>query len=121
MEDTFKILFIGYYLTNTALITLLFISLSKKWSSLASLPRKIIMYSQAAIGIVNIPVVIYAYIENIAPRLMQLPYHHCIYCFMGNGLVLMPPLCLGYLSLVPLLSVGWVCCVFFAWFQKHTL
>lgn len=102
-----KILFIGYYLTNTALITLLFISLSKKWSSLASLPRKIIMYSQAAIGIVNIPVVIYAYIENIAPRLMQLPYHHCIYCFMGNGLVPDAPIMLG-LFIIGTFAIGWM-------------
>src|SRR5574341_1964558 len=79
-----KILFILYYLANIVLIALLFTSLSKRWLSLTSLSRKIILYSQAVIGIINIPIVIYTYIENIAPRLMQLPYHHCIYCFMGN-------------------------------------
>lgn len=65
------------------------------------------MYSQAAIGIVNIPVVIYAYIENIAPRLMQLPYHHCIYCFMGNGLVPDAPIMLG-LFIIGTFAIGWM-------------
>ena len=102
-----KILFVVYYLTNIALIALLFIPLSKKWLSLASLPRKIILFSQAAIGIVNIPIVIYAYIENIAPRLMQLPYHHCIYCFMGNGLVPDAPIMLG-LFVIGTFAIGWM-------------
>lgn len=102
-----KILFIAYYLANITLIALLFTTLSKKWLSLASLPKKIILYSQAVIGIVNIPVVIYAYIENIAPRLMQLPYHHCIYCFMGNGLVPDAPVMLG-LFVIGTFAIGWM-------------
>ena len=102
-----KILFIAYYLTNITLIALLFTTLSKKWLSLASLPKTIILYSQAVIGIVNIPVVIYAYIENIAPRLMQLPYHHCIYCFMGNGLVPDAPVMLG-LFVIGTFAIGWM-------------
>ncbi|MDE1889388.1 MAG: hypothetical protein KGJ87_08315 [Planctomycetota bacterium] len=90
-----KILFILYYLANITLIVLLFTSLSKKWTSLTPSTRKIILYCQAVMGIINIPIVIYAYIENIAPRLMQLPYHHCIYCFMGNGMVPDAPIMLG--------------------------
>lgn len=102
-----KILFIVYYLTNIALIALLFTTLSKKWLSLASLPRKVILYSLAIIGVINIPVVIYTYLENIAPRLMQLPYHHCIYCFMGNGLVPDAPVMLG-LFVIGTFAIGWM-------------
>ena len=101
-----KILFIVYYVTNIILIALLFTSLSKKWASLASL-RKIVLYSQYAIGIINIPVVIYTYIENIAPKLMQLPYHHCIYCFMGNGMVPDAPIMLG-LFVIGTFAIGWM-------------
>ena len=101
-----KILFIVYYVTNIILIALLFTSLSKKWASLASL-RKIVLYSQYAIGIINIPVVIYTYIENIAPKLMQLPYHHCIYCFMGNGMVPDAPIMLG-LFVIGTFTIGWM-------------
>ncbi len=102
-----KMLFIMYYLTNIALIVLLFATLSKKWPLLAPLPRKIILYGQAAIGIINIPVVIYAFIENIAPRLMQLPYHHCIYCLIGNGLVPDAPIMLG-LFVMGTFAIGWM-------------
>lgn len=101
-----KILFIVYYVTNIILIALLFTSLSKKWASLASL-RKSVLYSQYAIGIINIPVVIYTYIEIIAPRLMQLPYHHCIYCFMGNGMVPDAPIMLG-LFVIGTFTIGWM-------------
>jgi len=102
-----KILFIVYYVTNTLLIALLFTSMSKKWVSVASLPRKIVLYSQYAIGIINIPVVIYTFIENIAPKLMQLPYHHCIYCFMGNGMVPDAPIMLG-LFVIGTFAIGWM-------------
>ena len=101
-----KILFIVYYVTNIILIALLFTSLSKKLASLASL-RKIVLYSQYAIGIINIPVVIYTYIENIAPKLMQLPYHHCIYCFMENGMVPDAPIMLG-LFVIGTFAIGWM-------------
>lgn len=67
----------------------------------------IILYSQYAIGIINIPVVIYTIIENIAPKLMQLPYHHCIYCFMGNGMVPDAPIMLG-LFVIGTFAIGWM-------------
>ena len=102
-----KILFIVYYVTNIILIALLFTSLSKQWVSVASLPRKIILYSQGVFGIINIPVVIYTFIENIAPKLMQLPYHHCIYCFMGNGMVPDAPIMLG-LFVIGTFAIGWM-------------
>ncbi len=102
-----KSLFVAYYLVNIILIVLLFVPLSKKWLSLASLPKKIILSSQAVIGIINIPVVIYAFIENIIPRLMQLPYHHCIYCFMGNGMVPDAPVILG-LYVIGTFAIGWM-------------
>ncbi|KHE91799.1 MAG: hypothetical protein SCABRO_02458 [Candidatus Scalindua brodae] len=45
------------------------------------------LYSQVVIAVVNIPIVIISFFENIGPTLMQLPLHHCIYCFMGKGIV----------------------------------
>jgi hypothetical protein len=101
------ILFILYYLINIILITLLFTTLSGKWQSLTPLSRKIILYSQAAVGVVNIPVVIFSFFENIAPRLMQLPYHHCIYCFMGNGTVPDAPIILGSF-IIGTFGIGWM-------------
>lgn len=101
------ILYILYYATNIALIALLFTTLLKKWQSLLSLPENSILYSQAAIAIVNIPVVIISFFEIIAPKLMQLPYHHCIYCFMGNGTVPDSPIILG-LFIIGTFAVGWM-------------
>src|SRR3989339_1426869 len=105
-KDFQKILFIVYYVTNIILIALLFTSLSKKWVSLGSTPRKLILYSQGVLGVINIPVVIYTFIENIAPRLMQLPYHHCIYCFIGNGMVPVASIMLG-LFVIGTFAIGW--------------
>ena len=59
------------------------------------------------IGIVNIPVMIYTTIEYIAPKLMLLPYHHCIYCLMGNGMVVDAPVMLG-LFVLGVFAVGWM-------------
>lgn len=102
-----KTLFIIYYSTNIILITLLFTTLSKKWTLLAPLPKKLILYGQAALGVINLPIVIFTYFENIAPRLMQLPYHHCIYCFMGNGTVPDAPIMLG-LFVIGTFGIGWM-------------
>lgn len=99
-----KTLFFVYYITNISLIALLFAGTSKKW---VSLPRKIILYSQGILGIINVPVVIYTVIENIAPKFMQLPYHHCIYCFMGNGMVPDAPIMLG-LFVIGTFAIGWM-------------
>ena len=100
-------LFILYYLTNAVLIALLFISLSRKWLSLSPRFRWGMLYGQAAVGILNIPVVIYSFIEIFAPRLMQLPYHHCIYCLMGNGMVPDAPAMLGLFA-IGTFAVGWM-------------
>lgn len=102
-----KILFILYYLSNIILIVLLFTSISRKWMSFTPKYRMIILYSQGIVGIINIPVVIYTFIENIAPRLMQLPYHHCIYCFMGNGMVPDAPIMLG-LFVIGTFAIDWM-------------
>lgn len=102
-----KILFVLYYLTNIVLIALLFLLLSQKWLLFTALSRKIVVYSLAIVGVVNIPIVIYTHIENIVPRLMKLPYHHCIYCFMGKGVVPDAPIILG-LFVVGTFAIGWM-------------
>ncbi|MCF6157482.1 MAG: hypothetical protein E3K32_02685 [wastewater metagenome] len=101
------ILFILYYAVNIVLIALLFTSLSKKWQSLPASSKKYILYGQAALGIVNIPIVIFAFFEIIAPGLMQLPFHHCIYCFMGNGTVPDAPIMLG-MFVIGTFAIGWM-------------
>lgn len=35
-------------------------------------------------GLASAAVTLLAFIEVIAPRLMELPYHHCLYCFLQN-------------------------------------
>ncbi len=102
-----KILFVLYYVTNIILIVLLFMTLSKKWQSLSPFLKKIILYSRAAIGVVNIPVVIFSFFEIFAPKIMKLPYHHCIYCFMGNGAVPDAPIILG-LFVMGTFAIGWM-------------
>lgn len=101
------ILFILYYLINIVLIGLLFTTLSGKWQSWTTSSRKTILYIQATLGVINIPFVIFTFIENIVPRLMLLPYHHCIYCFMGNGTVTDAPLILG-LFIIGTFGIGWM-------------
>ncbi|MBI2470027.1 MAG: hypothetical protein HYV59_02120 [Planctomycetes bacterium] len=102
-----KILFILYYLLNVILIAILLTSISRKWMSFPPKYRMIILYCQGILGIINIPVVIYTFIEDIAPKLMQLPYHHCIYCFMGNGMVPDAPIMLG-LFVIGTFAIGWM-------------
>lgn len=102
-----KALFVAYFVTNITLIALLFTTLSKKWISLTPLYKKFILYSQAILGVINFPIVIFTYFENIAPRLMQLPYHHCIYCFIGNGTVPDAPIMLG-LFIIGTFGIGWM-------------
>ncbi len=100
-------LFFVYYVTNVILIILLFTSLSGKWISLSKPVRVGVLCGQMVIGIVNIPVMLYTTIEYIAPKLMQLPYHHCIYCLMGNGMVIDAPVIFG-LFVLGVFSVGWM-------------
>ena len=100
-------LFVVYYVINIILIISLFVSSSGKWQTLSPLPRKIMLYGQIVLGIVNIPIVIYSYIEVIAPKLMLLPFHHCIYCFMGRGIVPDSPIMLGLFA-IGTFAIGWM-------------
>jgi len=100
-------LFIVFYAINIILIILLFTSLSRKWQSLTSLPKDIMLYSQVILAVSNIPIVIISFFENIGPTLMQLPLHHCIYCFMGKGIVPDAPVILGLFA-IGTFSIGWM-------------
>ncbi len=100
-------LFIVFYAINIILIISLFTSLSRKWQSLASLPRNAMLYGQAVLAVTNIPIVIISFFENIGPTLMQLPLHHCIYCFMGKGIVPDAPVILGLFA-IGTFSIGWM-------------
>ncbi len=100
-------LFIVFYSTNIILIILLFTSLSRKWQSLTSLPWNVMLYGQAVLALANIPIVIISFFENIGPTLMQLPLHHCIYCFMGKGIVPDAPVILGLFA-IGTFAIGWM-------------
>lgn len=102
-----KILCVLYYIINIILIVLLFITLSKKWQLLSSSVKHAILYGQAAMAVINIPVVIFSFFEIFAPKIMKLPYHHCIYCFMGSGTVPDAPIMLG-LFVMGTFAIGWV-------------
>jgi len=106
-RDFQQTLFIVFYATNIILVILLFTSLSRKWQSLASFPKNIMLYSQAVLAVVNIPIVIISFFENIGPTLMQLPLHHCIYCFMGKGIVPDAPVILGLFA-IGTFATGWM-------------
>ncbi len=93
-----------YYITNLTLICFLAYML---WR-LTFFEKKVIAVSIAlALGIINAFVVILSFFEVIAPRLMQLPYHHCMYCFIGNGLVPDAPIILG-LFILGTYAIGWI-------------
>ncbi|MCF6148239.1 MAG: hypothetical protein E3K37_06240 [Candidatus Kuenenia sp.] len=100
-------LFFLYYFINIVLVIFLFLTLSNKWKSLLHLSDKILLYIQSGIGLINIPVVVLSFMEVIAPKLMQLPFHHCLYCFIGNGIVPDAPLMLG-LFIIGTFSIGWI-------------
>lgn len=59
------------------------------------------------LGIFNAFVVIFSLFEVIAPRLLQLPFHHCMYCFIGSGLVPDAPIIFG-LFILGTFVIGWL-------------
>jgi len=95
-----------YYTINIVLVGSLFASLSKKYSDFIPVSDKTLFYLQAGLALINIPIVILAFIEVIAPELMQLPFHHCMYCFVGNGMVPDGPIIFG-LFIIGTFAIGW--------------
>jgi hypothetical protein len=114
-----KPLLLLYYCINLILIALLSLSLYQKWASRVILPEKVVRYSRSVAVIVNIPIVFIAFLEVIAPRLMHLPLHHCIYCFLGNGMVPDAPIILGFFILGTF-AVGWMSIIRFICLRADT-
>lgn len=106
-RDFQKALLAVYYTINIILIASLFVSRSGKWTALTPLPKNIMLYGQLVVGSFNVPIVIYSFIEIIAPKLMQLPLHHCIYCFIGRGIVPDSPIILGLFA-IGTFAIGWM-------------
>ncbi|WP_295101269.1 hypothetical protein [uncultured Candidatus Kuenenia sp.] len=106
-ENFDKALFLLYYSINIILIILLFLSLSKRWRHLIPVSDKTLLYLQSGTGLLNIPVTLLSFIEIIAPKLMQLPFHHCLYCFIGNGIVPDASIMLG-LFIIGIFGIGWI-------------
>lgn len=90
-----------YYITNFILISFLIYMLWRR------IFRQVAIFIALGLGIINAFVVILSFFEVIAPRLMQLPYHHCLYCFIGSGLVPDAPIVLG-LFISGTYAIGWV-------------
>lgn len=67
-----------YYGSNSIVIGLLGIMLWRAWVSLAALSAAFLSV------LVNVPLTGITALEKIAPTLMGLPYHHCLYCFPKN-------------------------------------
>ncbi|MGR3310032.1 MAG: hypothetical protein ACUZ77_04590 [Candidatus Brocadiales bacterium] len=100
-------LLLGYYITNFTLISFLVYMLWSGVVRLNTLWKKIAIFLVLALGIINAIVVILSFFEVVAPRLMQLPYHHCLYCFIGNGLVPDASIILG-LFILGTYAIGWI-------------
>ena len=105
--DFAKPLLLLFYLINIVLLALLFVSLFKKRTSSSLFSTKAVGYGRLIAAVINVPVVYVAFREIIAPRLMQLPLHHCIYCFIGNGTVPDAPIMLA-LFVIGSFAVGWM-------------
>jgi len=48
-----------------------------------------------------------SFAEVLGPELMHLPFHHCLYCFVGNGRVPDSPVLIGNVA-AGLFSAGWM-------------
>ncbi|HHT9126910.1 MAG TPA: hypothetical protein ACFYD6_14000 [Candidatus Brocadiia bacterium] len=96
-----------YYTTNLTLISLLAYMLWQGIVGLNTLWKKVAISVAITLGAINALVVILSFFEVISPRLMQLPYHHCMYCFIGNGLVPDAPIILG-LFILGTYGIGWI-------------
>lgn len=102
-----KNLLLIYYITNLTLICFLAYMLWRRVFGLNTLWKRVTVSIALAMGIANAFVVILSLFEVIAPRLMLLPYHHCLYCFIGNGFVPDAPIILG-LFVLGTYGVGWI-------------
>ena len=96
-----------YYATNLILISFLAYMLWCGVVRLNTIWRKAAIFIALTLSIINAFVVILSFFEVIAPKLMQLPYHHCMYCFIGNGLVPDAPIILG-LFILGTYAIGWI-------------
>lgn len=76
-----KYMFPAYYVSNMALIVFMGLSYQRYRNILQI--KKITMRTAiagAVLAALTAAITVFAMFEVVAPRLMKLPYHHCIYC-----------------------------------------
>ncbi len=78
-----RLLWFGYFVCNAAVV-LSGIFIHKRLMATAGVKRD--LFVLFLFVLINCVGGVFAYIEVIAPRLMALPFHHCLYCMMQNVL-----------------------------------
>lgn len=84
-----------YYISNIVVIAFLVFLLRTGRDSVVALSAGF------ALGLINVPLTGLCGVEKIAPTLMGLPYHHCLYCFPRNvsdGAIIMALFVIGTFS-----------------------
>jgi hypothetical protein len=93
-----------YFLTNLVLIGLIALVLWRRKLEVTSQRRRLWLGLLFLFSLVNAGVFLLAQIEVIAPKIMQLPYHHCLYClwqYVPDSIVMFLLFVLGTFA------VGW--------------
>ena len=81
-----------YYTINIVLMAFIGFMLWKE-----KLTRKF-QVAAVVLALLNVPIVLFAIIERIAPMMMALPYHHCVYCwwqYIPSSVILFAAFVLG--------------------------
>jgi hypothetical protein len=102
-EDFLFLLKALFFLTNSVLIAFIAFCLFKGCFQGDAPVRSRLLLAGVVLGAVNLVVTLFALIEWIAPLWMELPYHHCIYCFLVFEDA---PLALG-LFVLGTFALGW--------------
>lgn len=122
-EDYERYLFPLYYLSNIIFITFMAIGYVRfSPARFISLPVNLQVLSLLGAGVVlsliNAIISLFALFEVIAPKIMELPYHHCIYCmwqYAPDSIVITA------LSVIGTFSVNWAFFLYIAGRNKETV
>ena len=113
-----KPLWFLFYALNLATVGLLFFT----WKQLDKVHLPVLLFILAALAaFTNGILTIIAYIEVIAPRLMQLPFHHCLYCMVQKVLDAPVFVALFILGTSAALAVVFVWIFSHSWARKTAL
>jgi len=122
-EDYERYLLPLYYLSNICFITFMAVSYVRfSRDRFISLPVNLQVLALLGAGVVlsliNAIISLFALFEVIAPKIMELPYHHCIYCmwqYAPDSIVITA------LSIIGTFSVNWAFFLYAAGRHKETV